>query len=133
VLVSGRLVVAAHTLSLMATNCPFCDRSALDHRIVHTGACVRVVVPREPATDRHFLLIPMAHRREFCDLSSAELAELQELMRLLRDRLRTSQSVGYTLLSNNGGLGADQHVARYHFTSSELLEHCASIRQALGS
>lgn len=142
----------------MTTNCPFCDPGALGYRIVHTGTFVRIVVPREPATDRHFLLMPMAHRPEFCGLNADELAELQELVRLLRDRLRTPQSVGYNLLSNNGGPGADQHVGhfhqhvllrevgavspfavlngtteRHHFTSDELLEHCASIRQKLSS
>jgi ATP adenylyltransferase len=140
----------------MATNCPFCDPSALGYRIVHTGTFVRIVVPRDPATDRHFLLIPMAHRPEFCDMSADELAELQDLVRLLRDRLRTPRSVGYNLLSNNGGPDADQHVGHFHqhvflreasavspfavlngtasqchFTSDELLEHCASIGQKL--
>jgi ATP adenylyltransferase len=140
----------------MATNCPFCDPSGLGYRIVHTGTFVRIVVPLEPATDRHFLLIPMVHRPEFCDLNADELAELQDLVHLLRDCLRTPQSVGHNLLSNNGGSSADQHVGhfhqhvflreagavspfavlngtadQYHFTSDELLEHCASIRQKL--
>ena len=95
--------------------CPFCNTQALEERIIYTTDIMYVLVPSKPASLKHLLIIPKAHRPTYLDLTLLEIGELQQNVRLIVDKLSDKQSTtGYNLVSNNGTVQADQHVPHFH-------------------
>lgn len=94
-------------------NCPFCKIEKKN--IWEDGRLVFAVKDQHPVTEGHLLIIPKAHRANYFELSTDELTEVNELLKICRNRILSQDSSveGFNIGANCGEV-AGQTVFHCH-------------------
>ena len=66
-------------------NCPFCNLK--ENEFWKNGRLAFVIKDRHPVSEGHLLIIPKQHRTDYFDLSTEELAEINELLMACRHEM----------------------------------------------
>lgn len=95
--------------------CPFCDKTQ-EFRFMADTLHAKVIYPKSPAVDLHFLIVPKRHVQQFHELSKEELYGMHSLLNTLHDFVSSEYTnfEGYNLLSNNGSPSVNQQVPHAH-------------------
>jgi diadenosine tetraphosphate (Ap4A) HIT family hydrolase len=96
----------------METSCPFCN--LLANRIVLASQYALAFADSFPVTEGHTLVIPIRHVASIYDLTAAEQADLWELVRQVRLRLRKKPAPDGFNIGVNDGPAAGQTIDHAH-------------------
>jgi diadenosine tetraphosphate (Ap4A) HIT family hydrolase len=95
-------------------SCAFCDEAFRERAIEQTDLVV-AVEDRYPVTDGHVLIAPKRHTPDYFSMTQAERRETDDLLRLLRNRMRAKDhSVEGFNVGTNSGEVAGQTVPHAH-------------------
>lgn len=96
-------------------DCTLCIGNFSSNQILFEGIHCIVIYPLEPAVYGHIMIVPKRHVPFFAEMNEEEMLEVKSLMQQIHIKFKEEKhSVGYNLLSNNGGEGVGQHVLHTH-------------------
>lgn len=94
--------------------CDFCSEEVIQNQQISENELARILLPRKPVILGHVLIIPKRHVNLFTELSSEELASMQELIQqIFLIHQEHLEMTGFNLMNNNGET-AGQHVPHVH-------------------
>lgn len=95
--------------------CPFCGTSE-SYRFLLESEQARIIYPKNPALQLHFLISPKRHVMQLHQLESSEFLEMHGLLKALELYIARNYPslMGYNLLSNNGSPSVNQQVPHAH-------------------
>ena len=95
-------------------DCPFCYQN-IRERIVAEKGSMAAIPDGFPVTEGHCLIIPRRHTPDYFSLTRRELADADELLRVLKDRVTGGDpSVTGFNVGVNCGLDAGQTILHAH-------------------
>lgn len=97
--------------------CDFCSADVDTLQEVYRGNKIKVLYPRRPLVEHHFLIMPIEHKEHIDELSSMESEELFAVVKKVASILTSSHNLsGYNLLVNTGEkAGQTVNHAHVHF------------------
>jgi diadenosine tetraphosphate (Ap4A) HIT family hydrolase len=103
----------------MSARCPFCDRGALEDRLILESANFAVIPTKGQIVDGYVLLIPKRHTICFGDLSESEMDEAVMVL----ERVRTAMTSAYgraPIVFEHGVIGQTVRHAHLHVVPSPV-------------
>lgn len=118
-LLSGGLAGALFWMPIqnrfMKGPCPFCKEEILETQAFYETELAVGLLTYKPAVPGHVLVIPKRHVERFEELTAAEMAAIQELIRKVHEAEKGLFGKDDYLLIQKNGLSAGQSVPHLHF------------------
>ncbi len=94
--------------------CQFCNKETLVKQSVYIGKDIQIILPRNPISNMHLIILTKRHVKNFIGLKSEELLEIQNLIRKITDTSNLSQKYAEHNIIINSGSSAGQHINHFH-------------------
>jgi len=95
-------------------DCPFCPPNVAG-RIIERHGSVFAILDKHPVCEGHTLIVPFQHTPDFFSMTAQEHRDAEDLIRVMRDRIRTSDaSVTGFNIGMNCGQAAGQTIMHAH-------------------